>query len=107
MDRRTFILSCSAGLLTTLLRANPEEPIVSDEEIRVILRRRIDVRKRATGRAVGVLEKGRRRVVVYGKLDAGDAPAVAPNTLFEIGSVTKVFTALLLADMVHRKELAF
>ena len=31
---------------------------------------------------------------------------VARNVIFEIGSVTKVFTALLLADMVCRKEVA-
>ena len=39
--------------------------------------------------------------------DSGDARFVAANTLFEIGSLTKVFTALLLADMVHRKDLRF
>ena len=46
-------------------------------------------------------------MIVYGKHDSGDARSVAANTLFEISSLTKVFTALLLADMVHRKELQF
>jgi CubicO group peptidase (beta-lactamase class C family) len=55
--------------------------------------------------AVGIIKNGHRRVIVYGKLDAGDARPVAENTLFEIGSVTKVFTALLLADMVYQHEL--
>ena len=57
--------------------------------------------------AVGIVERGRRRVIVYGKQGSGDARSVAADTLFEIGSLTKVFTALLLADMVHRKELGF
>ncbi len=61
----------------------------------------------AEGMAVGVVERGRRRVIVYGTPDSGDAPSVSANTLFEIGSVTKVFTALLLADMVHRGDLQF
>ncbi|MCW5978247.1 MAG: serine hydrolase [Bryobacteraceae bacterium] len=46
-------------------------------------------------------------MIVYGKQDSGDARSVAANTLFEIGSLTKVFTALLLADMAHRRELRF
>lgn len=70
-----------------------------------MLRRRVDVEKRATGMAVGIVEGGRRRVIVHGRLDSGDAPAVTANTLFEIGSITKVFTALVLADMVSRGEL--
>jgi len=38
---------------------------------------------------------------------AGDEPApVTPDTLFELGSITKTFTALLLADAVVRGELA-
>jgi CubicO group peptidase (beta-lactamase class C family) len=88
-------------------RAEAQAVNLSDEAILAILRRRIDVEKRATGMAVGIVERGRRRVVVYGKLDLGAAPSVAGNTLFEIGSITKVFTALMLADAVHRKELQF
>lgn len=88
-------------------RAELQTVNLSDAAILDILRRRIDVEKRATGMVVGIVERGRRRVIVYGKQDLGDARSVAANTLFEIGSVTKVFTALLLADMVHRKELQF
>jgi D-alanyl-D-alanine-carboxypeptidase/D-alanyl-D-alanine-endopeptidase len=106
MNRRTFVLSSCASLLA-LHRAEAQVVNLSDEAILDILRRRIDVEKRATGMAVGIVEHGRRRVIVYGKQDSGDARSVAANTLFEIGSVTKVFTALLLADMVHRKELQF
>jgi CubicO group peptidase (beta-lactamase class C family) len=57
--------------------------------------------------AVGIVEQGRRRVSVHGKQDSGDARSVSADTLFEIGSLTKIFTALLLADMVHRNQLRF
>jgi CubicO group peptidase (beta-lactamase class C family) len=90
-----------------LHRAEAQSVNFSDDTIRDILRRRIDVEKRATGMAVGIVERGRRRVIVYGKQTSGDARSVAANTLFEIGSLTKIFTALLLAGMVHRKELQF
>lgn len=106
MNRRTFLLSSCASLIG-LRRAEAQSVTLSDDEIRAILRRRIDVDKRATGMAVGIIEGRRRRVIVYGKHASGSARSVAGDTLFEIGSVTKVFTALLLADMVHRKEVAF
>jgi serine-type D-Ala-D-Ala carboxypeptidase/endopeptidase len=106
MYRRTFLLSSCANLLF-LHRADTQTATLSSEAVRDILRRRIDVEKRATGMAVGIIERGRRRVVAYGNLDSGSARSVAANTLFEIGSLTKVFTALLLADMVQRHELEF
>ena len=46
------------------------------------------------GIAVGVLKHGDRRVFVYG--------SAAPDSIFEIGSITKTFTGLLLARMVEQ-----
>jgi Beta-lactamase len=48
---------------------------------------------------VGVTQDGRRSVVAYGAADT-TGRALDENAVFEIGSVTKLFTALLLADMV-------
>ena len=120
MRRTCFGLMCAALLVTETFAATPPAPTPSpaapasppsltsapsDSEIRRILIDRIDVEKRGVGIVVGVIEPQGRRVVAYGSLEKGDKRPLDGDTIFEIGSITKVFTALLAADMAHRGEL--
>jgi D-alanyl-D-alanine-carboxypeptidase/D-alanyl-D-alanine-endopeptidase len=77
-----------------------------ESEIRRILAERIDSERRGVGIVVGVITPEGRRVISHGGFAQGDPRHLDGATVFEIGSVGKVFTALLLADMVQRGEVA-
>lgn len=80
--------------------------VPNNDEIRAILADRIDNQHQSVGIVVGVVDPEGRRMVSYGSLDQRDPRPLNGDTLFEIGSLTKVFTALLLTEMAQRGEVA-
>ncbi|MCW5552285.1 MAG: beta-lactamase family protein [Verrucomicrobiae bacterium] len=70
-----------------------------------MLQDNIEVDRQTVGLAVGLVDESGVRVVCHGKLDNNTDRDVDGDTLFGIGSITKVFTAVLLQDMVERGEM--
>jgi len=66
------------------------------------LAQRLLADRAAVGFVVGIYRRGETQVIGYGETKKGDGVTPDGNTVYEIGSITKTFTAVLLADMVQR-----
>lgn len=99
-----IILILVASFFCHAICAQPASTL-TDEEIKTMLRDSIEIDRQTVGLAVGIVDEHGSRVVCHGKLDNGTDRDVDGDTLFAIASVTKVFTALLLQEMVERGEM--
>jgi len=105
MTRRFVVyIALAASIVGRLDAQSPALP--SDTEVRQILVDRIDRDHQSVGIVVGLVGSTGRRVIAYGAVDKGGTRPLNGDTIFEIGSVTKVFTSLLLANMAARNEVA-
>jgi D-alanyl-D-alanine-carboxypeptidase/D-alanyl-D-alanine-endopeptidase len=76
------------------------------ERARALARPAIDD-GRLAGMVIGVVDKkGATRLFGFGRISRADPRPPDRKTVFEIGSVSKVFTSTLLADLVERKVVA-
>jgi D-alanyl-D-alanine-carboxypeptidase/D-alanyl-D-alanine-endopeptidase len=101
LDRRAFML----GALTALfagLRAYADEP--PDLAIQTILQERVGKDRESTGIVAVLSDSTGSRLFTYGASSAADNRKLDGDTVFEIASITKLLTALILAAMVERGE---
>jgi serine-type D-Ala-D-Ala carboxypeptidase/endopeptidase len=76
----------------------------ADAEIAQLIQFRLEKQRAGTGIVIGILRPLGKTIVAAGatRLDAG--AKVAGDTIYEVASLTKVFTSLLLAEAVARGE---
>jgi CubicO group peptidase (beta-lactamase class C family) len=103
VDRRAVLVGAVAASVGGV-RAYADGP--SDEAIRAMLRERVGKDRESTGIVAVVSDAGVSRLFAYGAAGTTDNRKFDGETVFEIGSITKVLTALILADMVARGEVA-
>ena len=100
LNRRELVKGAIAGIASVApgcIAAPDMEPI------RTALRQTVGTREKAAGMIAVIIEKTGTWIETYGSSGVPDLPLNA-DAVFEIMSNTKVFTALLLADMVQRGE---
>ena len=102
MLHRRSVLLAGASLLLGSGRTHAQS--LPEQDLSAVLRERVDVGHETMGLVGAMIEGGRPTVTAYGR-SGSDRPLDA-DTVFEIGSISKVFTALLFADMVLRGEVA-
>jgi D-alanyl-D-alanine-carboxypeptidase/D-alanyl-D-alanine-endopeptidase len=93
------------SMMVVLVTSSPALAEDFTNAIHAFLQQRVEVEKKSAGIVVGIVDEHGTRIAGCGKLDNGTDQEVNGDTLFEIGSITKTFTALLLQEMIARGEM--
>ena len=102
LHRRVVLLG---GLIASAAYIRAHAAVPTDEQIRGILDAQASA-VRTSGIVAAVSDPTGSRVFSKGYSGSAENRPLDGESVFEIGSITKVLTALLLADMAERGEVA-
>ena len=96
---------CSENISDTPVQVKPETRQLSSEAVmyKSALEKRLQAGN-GIGLSVAIIDKDQEDIVTIGLADRATDRKIDTETLFEIGSITKTFTGILLADMVLKGE---
>src|ERR1700732_2536659 len=100
LNRREYLLGSIGTGIAALGGACIAAP--ATEPIRAALKQTVGARDKVAGTVAVVIDGGGTSRVTYGSAGVPKVALGSARTVFEIGSLTKVMTALLLADMTAR-----
>lgn len=96
----TTIMLTSTGVNTN---ANIKNTMDVTMDIQALLQEYV-VDNESVGASVGLIDQGEIKFFCYGKKSVDKNESISKDTIFEIGSITKVFTTLAFMDMVTKGE---
>ncbi|MDX1548316.1 MAG: serine hydrolase [Rhodothermales bacterium] len=107
INRKDRPIRCAAALLLSVfaLPVQAQQAPAIPEEVAASIRARVDAGDNPAI-IVGVIDAGGTTLYAYGRVGPEQDAAPDAHTVFEIGSITKAFTGLLLAEMAARGEVA-
>jgi CubicO group peptidase (beta-lactamase class C family) len=95
-----FLVVCTTPL--TAQGSDFPDDAAMEQELRAF----VEIHRGAPGVVVGLLDAKGRRVYAFGESGRAEHPKLDGATRFEIGSITKTFTGILLADMLLAGEVS-
>ncbi|MEL7498284.1 MAG: serine hydrolase domain-containing protein [Planctomycetota bacterium] len=107
---QTYLLKIIPCLLAISIAAVSSERCFAQQDfeheagIKKLVQPYLDANKFSAA-SLGISYKGKQYFLNFGKLDGQSTDAPTANTIYEIGSISKVFTGILLADAVEQKQL--
>lgn len=108
----SFMLLILVLCLNGLICAGQNRPVSSDNPLRSRLDSLVDKSvqryfqdKKAVGLSIGLVQNGKSHFYNYGETKAGNGQRPNNRTIYEIGSMTKSFTGIILARAVLDKKI--
>jgi len=108
----SILVLIPAFCLNNLICTGQNRPVASDNPLRSRLDSLVDKcveryfqDKRAVGLSIALVQKGKPHFYNYGETKAGNGQRPDNKTIYEIGSMTKSFTGIILAQAILDKKI--